>query len=148
MIYRGLDTQEHVVQFTEMDLDAFVQLSSPKDRLCSGQFDKKGAFELRVAAVNHLHALQSSPVKGLVGARTNHLAHQVYIASEVAQRYAPRVLLADEVGLGKTIEAGHDHALPAAHRGGLPECSLWCPNPWYINGWWRCCGGLTCGFPF
>lgn len=106
MIYRGLDTQEHVVQFTEMDLDAFVQLSSPKDRLCSGQFDKKGAFELRVAAVNHLHALQSSPVKGLVGARTNHLAHQVYIASEVAQRYAPRVLLADEVGLGKTIEAG------------------------------------------
>ncbi|MCZ6488197.1 MAG: RNA polymerase-associated protein RapA, partial [Gammaproteobacteria bacterium] len=33
-------------------------------------------------------------------------AHQMYIAHEVARRYAPRVLMDDEVGLGKTIEAG------------------------------------------
>src|SRR5690606_13724830 len=56
--------------------------------------------------LNHLARLQQSPAQGLIGARTNLLPHQVYIASEVAQRYAPRVLLADEVGLGKTIEAG------------------------------------------
>ena len=33
------------------------------------------------------------------------IPHQLYIAHEVSNRQSPRVLLADEVGLGKTIEA-------------------------------------------
>src|SRR5690606_30569118 len=33
------------------------------------------------------------------------IPHQLYIAHEVSSRYAPRVLLSDQVGLGKTIEA-------------------------------------------
>ncbi|MCN4145028.1 MAG: hypothetical protein LC437_08390 [Thiohalomonas sp.] len=45
-------------------------------------------------------------MSGLTGCRTSLIAHQLYIAHEVANRYAPRVLLADEVGLAKTIEAG------------------------------------------
>ena len=40
-----------------------------------------------------------------MGARIDLIPHQLYIANEVSKRHAPRVLLADEVGLGKTIEA-------------------------------------------
>jgi ATP-dependent helicase HepA len=49
---------------------------------------------------------QQSPVKGLLGGRTSLIAHQLYIAHEASNRFAPRIMLADEVGLGKTIEAG------------------------------------------
>src|SRR5690606_622242 len=63
-------------------------------------------YMLRQETLEHLRRLRQSPAQGLLGARVQLLPHQFYIASEVAERHAPRVLLADEVGLGKTIEAG------------------------------------------
>ncbi len=42
---------------------------------------------------------------GKVGGRIDLIPCQLYIAQELANRHAPRVLLSDEVGLGKTIEA-------------------------------------------
>ena len=49
---------------------------------------------------------EQSPLTGLIGARTSLIPHQLYIAREVANRAAPRVLLADEVGLGKPSKPG------------------------------------------
>jgi len=106
MIYIALDADGKEQAIAEQQLSAHVQLSAPLQRLTSGPSDNNAAFELRFETLQHLQRLQQNPAAGLLGARTSLLQHQIYIAAQVAQRYAPRVLLADEVGLGKTIEAG------------------------------------------
>lgn len=90
----------------ERDLDTSIQLNKPLERLISGQVDKNKWFELRYQTWQNQLKNYTSGISGLIGARTSLIPHQLYIANEVASRYAPRVLLADEVGLGKTIEAG------------------------------------------
>ncbi len=106
LLYHTVDKAGNTLQVDELDLNCFIELTSPKQRLLSGQLDTFRAFQLRCATLEKLNQLQQSPVRGLLGSRTSLLAHQTYIAYEVARRFAPRVLLADEVGLGKTIEAG------------------------------------------
>ena len=82
-----------------------TSFSKPEDRLIGGQIDPTNCFTLRYEAMQHQHSMRKSKVAGVAGARIDLIPHQLYIASRVANRHAPRVLLADEVGLGKTIEA-------------------------------------------
>jgi len=105
-IYVGEDEAGNIIELDELDLDSFVQFSKPQDRLFAGQVDKISSFKLRVETLALMRKHQQSPAYGLLGPRVQLLPHQFYIASQVTQRHAPRVLLADEVGLGKTIEAG------------------------------------------
>lgn len=104
--YRGIDAAGEEVVWPELELDSAVHFSRPQERLFAGQIDRNGLFELRVAILEQRHRLRASPAHGLLGARVQLLPHQFYIAGELSQRMAPRALLADEVGLGKTIEAG------------------------------------------
>ncbi len=89
----------------ETDLSHTLSFSSPEERLFAAQFDPSPVFDLRADALSHQHRRRKSPVRGFVGGRIDLLPHQLGIAAEVTARLLPRVLLADEVGLGKTIEA-------------------------------------------
>ncbi len=93
-------------QIAEQDLDARLQLTRPQNRLFSGQIDNPGMYQLRHITRTMQNRLLPDPARGLSGCRVELIPHQLYIAHEVAHRAKPRVLLADEVGLGKTIEAG------------------------------------------
>ena len=93
-------------ELPEADLSDAISFSKPEDRLFGGHTDELRTFDLRTEALRRRCELRSSPVRGFTGGRVDLLPHQMFIAGEVAGRLVPRVLLADEVGLGKTIEAG------------------------------------------
>lgn len=94
-----------IATIVEVALDHSVKLNQPEKRLAHGQLDPPKWFDTRLACWQQQHAFATSGAVGLVGARVELIPHQIHIAHEVGSRYAPRVLLADEVGLGKTIEA-------------------------------------------
>ncbi len=100
------DGTEERKSLNETRIGATIQLSKPLDRLLASQIDYKEWYDLRIESLLMQANMKSSPLRGMIGSRVGLIPHQLYIAHEVGQRFAPRVLLADEVGLGKTIEAG------------------------------------------
>ncbi len=104
--YVGKNKSGQEVQLEEIELNHHIQFNKPQDRLFTGQIDPSSWFLLRYETWLRLQQHQQSPVKGLLGGRTSLIPHQLYIAHDSANRSAPRIMLADEVGLGKTIEAG------------------------------------------
>lgn len=77
----------------------------PVDRLRDRSIGHLNAYHLRLRALLLEHAYRHDPYSGLTNARIEPKPHQVSVAARVLDKVRPRMLLADEVGLGKTIEA-------------------------------------------
>ena len=92
-------------EIPEAHLNDHMQTSGPMDRLLGGHIDEGYPFELRHELLEFLHEIRKSPAKGFAGGRIDLIPHQLHVAKEICRRMAPRVMLSDEVGLGKTIEA-------------------------------------------
>lgn len=124
------------VMIEELNLDPRMSVGSAKKRLFRGQFDSNRAFRLRQRVLEMELSHRQNPAFGLSGARIDLIAHQLYIADTVSNRIKPRVLLADEVGLGKTIEAGLIvHRLLRSERAGrvlivVPDALV---NQWFVE---------------
>jgi ATP-dependent helicase HepA len=76
------------------------------ERLASGELDAFEDFANRLDAL-HLSALREAAGLGsFLGGRIRLFPHQLHVAESAAGADPVRWLLADEVGLGKTVEAG------------------------------------------
>ena len=86
-------------------LDAFAD---PAEILAAGCAETQFFADRRRRALRRMRALRSASqgLTGLVSASIEIVPHQAAAARRVLQDSVQRYLLADEVGLGKTIEAG------------------------------------------
>ena len=91
--------------FEEGQLDAEQPVSQADSRLLNGRVDRNRQFEFRLESMRRRAQAQAHPGWGILGARIDLIPHQLRVAEIAASRRPPRLLLADEVGLGKTIEA-------------------------------------------
>jgi superfamily II DNA or RNA helicase len=72
-------------------------------RLASGDFDSAMSYRLKQMALDMVYANSGGE---LTASRVNLLPHQILLVHDLIATAPRRVLIADEVGLGKTIETG------------------------------------------
>ena len=109
---RGL--RRYVIRYedgTEDELPESEVLSPPPDTdllstLREGRVADAGAFLLRRQALTLDEERRNDALGALLASRVMVKPHQVGVVQRVLSARQPRFVLADEVGLGKTIEAG------------------------------------------
>jgi SNF2 family DNA or RNA helicase len=94
-----------VLNVQETRLSEVPPVEDPAELLAQGKFDDPKLFYYRTVG-QYLAAARQQFGANRIAARIVPRPHQVFVAQRVLEAPRPRFLLADEVGLGKTIEAG------------------------------------------
>lgn len=105
----SVDTERGMWEVDESRLTPLrAATNSPVDIIESLEWRGARRFALRwqIAQVRSSWYAETEGLPALFGSRIRPLGHQLYAAKRVLGDRAPRFVLADEVGLGKTIEAG------------------------------------------
>ena len=112
---------------SEADLRAPAPREGPAEQLASGRWGTPEDFQLRSEAVRLDLERRADALGALFASRVYVKPHQVSVANQVLSAPQPRFVLADEVGLGKTIEAGL--VLSALlHAGLVKRCLVVAPS--------------------
>ena len=91
---------------SEADLRGPMPRQGPAEQLVSGRWGTPEDFRLRAETVRLDLERRADALGALFASRVYVKPHQVSVAHHVLSAPQPRFVLADEVGLGKTIEAG------------------------------------------
>jgi ATP-dependent helicase HepA len=103
------------------------QERSLSERLISGRLDEVQDFQTRLDVLHLLALREAGGLGSFLGGRVRLFPHQLYVAERATVSEPVRWLLADEVGLGKTIEA----ALilnRLVHAGKVERCLIVAPD--------------------
>ncbi len=126
-------TCDQDVNIVEEDLDCDQGKVSPLDRLQAGQIGSFKWFNLYRDFLQTTTEHQGKLCHGFVGPKINIIPHQYDVAQQILKMPLPRALLADEVGLGKTIEAGL--VIHQLMMSGRAERILICVPASLVNQW-------------
>jgi ATP-dependent helicase HepA len=97
------------------------------ERLALGDVDETETFLVRLEILHLLALRQADGLGSFLGGRVRLFPHQLYVAERATAGDPVRWLLADEVGLGKTIEASLI-LNRLAHAGRIERCLVVAPD--------------------
>jgi hypothetical protein len=123
---------QRLITVAEADLRPHV-LDDPQSRILEGRLGSARQFALAVTARRYEIEQMTNDLVSLGESRVDIKPHQVSVVHRVITSYPHRFLLCDEVGLGKTIEAGMILKELRA-RGGSARCLVIAP-PNLLRQW-------------
>lgn len=110
----------------EQNLDGFFEIENPFERVRKGIFGNRDQFVL-VNTTYKINNSNNNTISSLKASKTLFKAYQFKPLLKFFNSHTRRILIADEVGLGKTIEAGHI-LLELKAREEFNTALIVCPN--------------------